>query len=228
VRPVCHYTMGGIKTNTKGETPILGLWSAGEAACVSINGANRLGANSTAECLVFGSQAGKEAAHFASTVNNSTFPNDLVEREEKRIFDDIFHGSGDQNPYEVHNQVQSLMDKFAYVYRSGEGLETGLRALRELRMKSWRHVDDQISKYNTNLVNVLELGSMFDVAEIVLAGGLARTESRGAHSRLDYPQRNDKEWLKHTLAYFDPLAQGPRLAYSPVTITRFTPTERHY
>jgi len=228
VRPVCHYTMGGIKTNNRAETPIHGLWSAGEAACVSINGANRLGANSTAECLVFGSEAGAEAARYASTDNSQDFPHDLVREEEKRLFDDIFHGSGDLNPYDVHTQVQTLMDKYAYVYRSGEGLETGLRELRELRMKSWRHVDDQAREYNTNFVNVLELESMFDVAEIVLAGGLARTESRGAHSRLDYPERNDKEWLKHTLAYFNPQAQSPRLEYSPVTITRYTPTERHY
>ena len=226
VRPVCHYTMGGIKTNTKTETPIIGLFSAGEAACVNINGANRLGANSTAECLVFGSVAGAAAVRFATARDSHDFPYDNVAQEEKRIFDDIFHGSGEENPYDIHNQVQTLMDKYAYVYRSGEGLETGLRELRELRTRSWRHVDDQVKEYNTNFVNVLELESMFDVAEVVLAGALSRTESRGAHSRLDYPERNDKEWLKHTLAYFDP--NGPRLEYSPVTITKYTPTERHY
>ena len=228
VRPVCHYTMGGIKTNMKTETPIFGLFSAGEAACVSINGANRLGANSTAECLVFGSLAGAEAVHYATTNNSHDFPHDQVAQEERRIFDDTFHGSGDENPYDIHNQVQTLMDRYAYVYRTGDGLEKGLRELRELRTKSWRHVDDQASEYNTNFVNVLELESMFDIAEVVLAGALARTESRGAHSRLDYPDRNDKVWLKHTLAYFAPNGPSPRLEYSPVTITRHTPTERHY
>ncbi len=228
VRPVCHYMMGGIKTNAKAETAILGLWCAGEAACVSINGANRLGANSTAECLVFGSQAGAGAASYVMTKEFADFPHDLLEKEEKRIFDNILHGNGDQNPYEVHNQVQTIMDKYAYVYRSGEGLETGLRELRELHNKSWRHVDDQAKEYNTNLVNVLELEAMFDIAEVVLAGGLARTESRGAHSRLDYPKRNDNEWLKHSLAYFDPNGPNPRLEYSPVTITKYMPTERHY
>ena len=228
VRPVCHYTMGGIKTNAKAETPISGLLSAGEAACVSINGANRLGANSTAECLVFGKHAGAEAANYAIRKEYADFPYDLVRKEEKRIFDDIFHGSGDQNPYDVHTQVQTVMDKYAYVYRNGEGLETGLKELRELREKSWRHVDDQAREYNTNFVNVLELEAMFDIAEVVLAGGLARTESRGAHFRLDYPGRNDKEWLKHTLAYFHPDGPSPRLEYSPVTITRFQPTARHY
>ena len=228
IRPVCHYTMGGIKTNSKAETPILGLWSAGEAACVNINGANRLGANSTAECLVFGAQAGAGAAGYAIARDLGNFPHDLVEKEEKRVFDDVLHGNGDQNPYEIHNQVQTVMDKYAYVYRSGAGLETGLKELRELRKKSWRHVDDQEKVYNTNLVNVLELEAMFDIAEVVLAGGLARTESRGAHSRLDYPKRTDSEWLKHTLAYYDPNGSGPKLEYSPVKIMKYPPTERHY
>jgi succinate dehydrogenase / fumarate reductase flavoprotein subunit len=151
-----------------------------------------------------------------------------VKKEEARIFDDILHGNGDQNPYNVHNQVQTIMDKYAYVFRDGGGLETGLRDLRELRKVSWRHVDDKVKEYNTNLVNVLELEAMFDIAEIVLAGGLARTESRGAHSRLDYPKRNDNDWLKHTLAYFNPDGPGPRLEYSSVTITKYIPTERHY
>jgi succinate dehydrogenase / fumarate reductase flavoprotein subunit len=226
VRPVCHYTMGGIRTNVNGETIIVGLWSAGEAACVSINGANRLGANSTAECLVFGARAGKDAAEYASSKSLDAFPNNLVETEEKRLFDEVLHGVGDENPYDIHNQVQTIMDKYAYVFRTGKGLESGLRELRELHAKAYRHIDDQAKVYNTNFVNVLELESMFDIAEVVLAGGLARTESRGAHARLDYPGRNDQDWLKHTLAYFS--LSGPRLEYVPVTITRYTPTERHY
>jgi succinate dehydrogenase / fumarate reductase flavoprotein subunit len=226
VRPVCHYNMGGIKTSKIAETAITGLWAAGEAACVSINGSNRLGANSTAECLVFGAEAGRGAVEYATSNHLDHFPDGLVEKEEKRLFDEVFHGSGDENPYEIHNQVQSIMDKYAYVYRTGDSLTTGLKELRELHAKAYRHVDDQAKEYNTNFVNVLELESMFDIAEVILVGGLARTESRGAHSRLDYPNRNDQEWLKHTLAYWSP--SGPRLDYSSVTITRYTPTERHY
>jgi succinate dehydrogenase / fumarate reductase flavoprotein subunit len=150
----------------------------------------------------------------------------MVSLEEKRLFDEIFHGQGTENPYEIHTEVQTLMDTYAYVYRTGEGLEKGLAALRDLHRKAYRHVDDQASEYNTNFVNVLELESMFDIAEVVLVGGLARTESRGAHARTDYPKRNDQDWLKHTLAYFTPA--GPRLEYAPVTITRYTPAERHY
>jgi succinate dehydrogenase / fumarate reductase flavoprotein subunit len=226
VRPVCHYTMGGIRTDMKAQTPIGALWSAGEAACVSINGANRLGANSTAECLVFGAQAGANAAQYAMNQPSHNLEKEQVAVEEKRLFDTILHGVGNENPYEVHNQVQTIMDKYAYVYRTGEGLEEGLRQLRELHKKSYRHVDDQAKEYNTNFINVLELEAMFEVAEIVLAGGLARTESRGAHSRTDYPKRDDNNWLKHTLAYHSP--NGPRLDYAPVTITKYPPAERHY
>jgi succinate dehydrogenase / fumarate reductase flavoprotein subunit len=226
VRPVCHYTMGGIKTNVRAETPIVGLWSAGEAACVSINGANRLGANSTAECLVFGAQAGAGAAARAHGQLTANIEQEAIGKEAKRLFDGIFHGSGSENPYEIHNTVQMIMDKHAYVYRSGEGLEAGLKELRELRSRAYRHVDDQAREYNTNFVNVLELEAMFDIAEIVLAGGLARNESRGAHSRMDFPKRDDPNWLKHTLAYRAP--EGPRFEYVPVTITKYTPAERHY
>jgi succinate dehydrogenase / fumarate reductase flavoprotein subunit len=226
VRPVCHYMMGGIRTNMKAETPIAGLWSAGEAACVSINGANRLGANSTAECLVFGAQAGAAAGIHALSSPAPTIEKQTLAREEKRLFDEILHGAGTENPYEIHNEVQTIMDRSAYVYRSGEGLANGLKELRELHKRAYRHVDDQAKEYNTNFINVLELEAMFDVAEIILVGALARTESRGAHSRVDYPKRDDQNWLKHTLAYSSPA--GPRLEYSPVTITKYAPAERHY
>ena len=226
VRPVCHYTMGGIRTDVRAQTPIGALWAAGEAACVSINGANRLGANSTAECLVFGTQAGANAAQYAMNQPSHSLEAQQIDAEEKRLFDEIFHGVGSENPYEVHNEVQTIMDEYAYVYRTGEGLQEGLKRLRELHKKSYRHVDDQAKEYNTNFINVLELEAMFEVAEIVLAGGLARTESRGAHSRTDYPKRDDNNWLKHTLAYYS--ADGPRLDYAPVTITKYPPTERHY
>ena len=226
VRPVCHYTMGGIRTTSNAETGIAGMWSAGEAACVSINGANRLGANSTAECLVFGARAGAGAANYATSRRSEEINQSTVAAEEKRLFDEVLHGSGSENPYEIHNEVQTLMDKYGYVFRTGEGLENGLRELRALHKRAYKHVDDQAKEYNTNFTNVLELESMFEIAEVVLAGALARTESRGAHSRTDYPKRDDQNWLKHTLAYQTP--EGPRLEYAPVSITKYPPTERHY
>lgn len=226
VRPVCHYMMGGIRTDIKAQSQIAGLWAAGEAACVSINGANRLGANSTSECLVFGAQAGAGAAQHAIKQPSHNLVGQSIVAEEKRLFDEIFHGSGGENPYDVRTEVQTIMDKCAHIYRTGDGLEEGLRLLRELHKKSFRHVEDQAKEYNTNFINVLELEAMFDVAEIILAGGLARTESRGAHSRTEYPKRDDANWMKHTLAYHSP--EGPRLEYAPVTITRYPPTERRY
>jgi succinate dehydrogenase / fumarate reductase flavoprotein subunit len=226
VRPVCHYTMGGIRTNMKAETSIVGLWSAGESACVSINGANRLGANSTAECLVFGAQSGAGAATYALSQSSHPIDTRAVEREEKRLFDGILHGSGSENPYEVRNQLQTIMDTYAYVYRDASGLAQGLNRLRNLHKATFRHVDDQANQYNSNFINVLELEAMFEIAEMVLAGGLARTESRGAHSRTDYPKRDDVNWLKHTLALYG--NDGPTLEYAPVTITKYQPAERHY
>ena len=226
VRPVCHYVMGGIDTNIDGATGMTGLWAAGEAACVSINGANRLGANSTAECLVWGKITGEEAAKYIAGRQVPAAPAELAEIEEKRIFDGIFHGRGGTNPYDVRDALQKLMARDAFVYRTGEGLSDALRAIRELKMKDFLHCEDSSRVYNTNLTDVLEVESMLEVAEVVVASALARTESRGAHARRDFPGRDDRNWLKHTLAYAAP--GGPRLDYSAVTITKFQPAERHY
>jgi succinate dehydrogenase / fumarate reductase flavoprotein subunit len=146
--------------------------------------------------------------------------------EESRVFDEIFHGKGGTNPYEVRDQVQKALEADAFVFRTGEGLARGLRRIRELKTTDFRHCEDKSRVYNTNLNDVLEVESMLQVAEALLTGALARTESRGAHSRRDFPRRDDAHWLKHTLARFTP--SGPVLDYSPVTITRFQPMERHY
>jgi succinate dehydrogenase / fumarate reductase flavoprotein subunit len=226
VRPVCHYTMGGIDVDIDGATRVGGLWAAGEAACVSINGANRLGANSTAECLVWGRITGEAAARYASSGSGEAPEAGQVAEEEKRIFDGIFHGKGGTNPYEVRDELQRTMDADAYVFRTGEGLARALGSVRRLRAEDFLHCDDQSRQYNTNLTNVLEVDSMLLAAEAFLVGALARTESRGAHARRDYPRRDDANWLKHTLALWTP--EGVRLGYSPVRITRFQPAERTY
>ncbi|HYB07770.1 MAG TPA: succinate dehydrogenase/fumarate reductase flavoprotein subunit [Nitrososphaerales archaeon] len=226
VRPVCHYVMGGIDTDIDGTTRMKGLWAAGEAACVSVNGANRLGANSTAECLVWGKITGAEAANYAATRAPVSFSGEQVLLEEKRIFDGIFRGTGGTNPYEVRDALQKLMAKEAFVFRTGEGLSEALAAIRELKARDFLHCEDKSRVYNTNLSDVLEVESMLAVAEVVVVGALARTESRGAHYRRDYPRRDDTNWLKHTLAYNGP--DGPRLDYSAVKITKYQPAERHY
>ncbi|MEK6877009.1 MAG: FAD-binding protein, partial [Thermoproteota archaeon] len=226
VRPVAHYMMGGIHTDIDGATEIQGIWAAGEAACNSTHGANRLGANSTSECIVWGKITGELAARYVLDAKTSSFPLHLVTAEEKRIYDGIFRGRGDANPYEVKQQLTDTMNEKAYVFRNEKDLVDGLKKLRELKEKTWKHVDDKASEYNTNFTNVIELDSMFRIAEVILVGAIKRKESRGAHARTDYPARNDKNFLHHTLAYYD--AKEPLLKEYPVTITKYKPVERKY
>ncbi|MBI3640639.1 MAG: succinate dehydrogenase/fumarate reductase flavoprotein subunit, partial [Thaumarchaeota archaeon] len=226
VRPVSHYMMGGIHTNIDGATEIQGIWAAGEAACNSVHGANRLGANSTAECLVWGKITGELAAKYVLEAKSPQFPLHLVSSEEKRIYDGIFRGSGSVNPYEVRQDLTDMMNEKAYVFRNESDLVAGLKKLRELKQKTWKHVDDKAKEYNTNFSNVMELDSMFRVAEAILVGAIARKESRGAHARTDYPDRDDKNFLHHTLVYYD--TKEPIIKKHPVTITKYKPVERKY
>jgi len=226
VRYVCHFTMGGIHADIDGATPMKGLWGAGEAACISVNGANRLGTNSTATCLVWGGITGRAAAKYAMHHQPANFPHEAVTLEEKRIYDGIFRGEGKENPYDIKHEMERTMDEHANVFRTKDGLGDALKTVRALRKRTYQHVEDKSPEFNMNLINVLELQSMLEVAEVVLAGAYARTESRGAHFRLDHPKRDDQHWLKHTIAYKTP--DGPRLEYSPVKITRYQPMERTY
>ena len=226
VRYVCHFTMGGVHANIDGATPMKGLWGAGEAACISVNGANRLGTNSTATCLVWGGFTGRAAAEYVMKDRSANFPEQAVIAEEKRIYDGIFRGAGTENPYDVKQELERTMDEHANVFRTKEGLGEALKTIRVLKQRAYQHVEDKAPEFNMNLINVLELQSMLDVAEIVLMGAHARNESRGAHFRLDFPKRDDQQWLKHTLAYLTP--DGPKLDYTPVTITRYQPKERTY
>ncbi|HYL67027.1 MAG TPA: succinate dehydrogenase/fumarate reductase flavoprotein subunit [Nitrosopumilaceae archaeon] len=226
VRPVSHYMMGGIHTDIDGATEIQGIWAAGEAACNSVHGANRLGANSTAECLVWGKITGDLAAKYVLEAKSPQFPLHLVSAEEKRIYDGIFRGSGSVNPYEIRQDLTDMMNEKAYVFRNENDLVDGLKKLRELKQKTWKHVDDKAKEYNTNFSNVMELDSMFRVAEVILVGAITRKESRGAHARTDYPDRDDKNFLHHTLVYYD--TKEPIIKKHPVTITKYKPVERKY
>ena len=226
VRPVAHYMMGGIHTDIDGATEIQGIWAAGEAACNSTHGANRLGANSTSECIVWGKITGELATRCVLDAKTSPFPLHLVAAEEKRIYDGMFRGRGDANPYEVKQQLTDMMNDKAYVFRNEKDMVTGLKKLRDLKEKTWKHVDDKASEYNTNFTNVMELDSMFRVAEVILLGAIRRKESRGAHARTDYPTRDDKNFLHHTLTYYD--TKEPILKEHPVTITKYKPVERKY
>jgi succinate dehydrogenase / fumarate reductase flavoprotein subunit len=227
VRPATHYYMGGIHTDISGATPVLGLWAAGEAACVSINGANRLGSNSTIECLVWGKVTGAEAARYAMNADPGPGALEpLAAAEEKRIFDELLGKAPRENPYEIREELQRTMEENCHVFRDEASLTEGLRRVRELKQRLWRGVEDSSRVYNTNLTNVLELEAMLEVAEIILLSALGRRETRGAHARTDYPSRDDGRWLVHTLASYS--QEGPRLSYLPVRITKYQPVERKY
>ncbi len=227
IRPVCHYMMGGIHTNIDGATELQGVWAAGEAACNSTHGSNRLGANSTSECIVWGNITGTLAAEYIEKgVPSTPWPHHIVAAEEKRIYDGIFRGNGDANPYEIRQELTDTMNDKAYVYRNEAQLVEGLKKIRQLREQTWKHVDDKAKEYNTNFSNVMELDSMFRTAEVVLVGAINRKESRGSHARTDFPKRNDADFLHHTLAYFDP--KEPIMKTHPVTITNYQPVERKY
>ena len=227
IRPVCHYMMGGIHTDINGASELQGVWAAGEAACVSIHGSNRLGANSTSECIVWGKITADEAVNYIENEQSTVqFPNHLVYAEEKRIYDGIFRGSGQVNPYEIRQELTDTLNDKAYVYRNQTDLVEGLKRVRELKTMTWKHVDDQAKEYNTNFSNVMELDSMFRVAEVVLMGAINRKESRGSHARTDFPKRDDKKFLHHTLAYYNP--EEPIMKKHPVTITNYKPVERKY
>jgi len=227
VRPVAHYTMGGIHTNVRTETPVKGLYAAGEVACISIHGANRLGSNSTAECLVFGRVAGERAAEYALKVGEKHIPSSFMKEEESRIYDGLLGKSGDESPYQLKKELNETMDKNLWIFRNENELKEAVKKIKELKERYGNiEIVDKSRGFNTDLVSTIEIGYMLDLAEVVAIGALLRTESRGAHYRLDYPERDDKNWLKHTLAYYTP--DGPKFDYIPVKITKWQPVERKY
>ena len=227
IRPAAHYSMGGIQANIKTETPVAGFYAAGECSCLNVHGANRLGTNSTADCLVFGAVAGEEAAKYALSNSLRELPPKKLSAEEERVFDGILGSEGDERVPAIRDEMRQVMSEKVWVFRKGDELKTALKEIRELkdRFKNIR-VEDKGRTFNTGLVAALQLDFTLDLAEVTIASALARTESRGAHSRLDCPKRDDENWLKHTLAYYT--VEGPRLEYSPVTITKWPPAARAY
>jgi len=228
VRPAAHYSMGGIETDIDGGTRIPGIWVAGEAACVSLHGANRLGTNSTAECLVWGGICGAQIAQFLrSDARLLPIADDRIAAEEQRLFADLLGRSGGENPYAIGAQLRQVMDLHMGVLRTEAGLKVGLEKVAALRARlDDAAVVDKGRIYNANLVNVLELENLVVLAQIAIRSALARDESRGAHSRIDHPLRDDQRWLRHTLA--TATATGPDLHYKPVAITHWQPVARQY
>ena len=229
VRPVVHYMMGGVHTDMNGATPLPGLYAAGEVACVSINGANRLGSNSLPELLVFGSRAGRAAAEYASRgrdVNPSVLAQ--AKDEERRLEHVLLNTKGRERIADLRETMQKTMEQSAGIYRSGASLEKGVEQLRGLQDRyADISVQDWSRTFNTERVAALELAFMLDVAEAIVNSALRREESRGAHQRTDFPKRDDERFLAHSLTYRN--ADGSsRVEYLPVTITRWPPAERVY
>jgi len=226
VSPAQHYMMGGIGTNIRGETNLPGLFAAGEAACVSIHGANRLGGNSLLETLVFGKAAGTAAAAYAKGAPAAAVDPAAVERERHRLAELMARRDG-ESPAVLRTEMQSTMDRLVGIYRRPEELEEARRAIGALERRAGSlRVTDAAGRYNLDLTEALEVGHMLDLAQVIVAGAIARTESRGAHTRRDFPKRDDANWMKHTLARWTP--KGPELSYAPVAYTRWEPKERVY
>jgi len=230
VRPVLHYAMGGVHTNKDGATPIEGLFAAGEVACVSINGANRLGSNSLPELLVFGVRAGHAAAVFASDQKEPSSHIMAQANDERRRLEEQYlrKTGGTERIATIRKEMQATMEEGAGIYRNGEALQTSTDKIRELQDR-FRHIliEDDSRTFNTELTSALELAYMLEVAAAIVQCGLNRTESRGAHQRTDYPSRDDDNFLAHSLIYRNEDGTS-RIEYLPVTITRWPPSERVY
>ncbi|MBE3591153.1 MAG: FAD-binding protein [Firmicutes bacterium] len=226
VRPGMHYIMGGIKTDVWGKTNLDGLFAAGECACVNVHGGNRLGANSLLETVVFGKRAGAAAAEYVKSVGDVRVSEAWLRDEEARIEGLLKRPEGEKAAA-LRLEMGQTMTRNVGVFRTGEQLLEAQAKIQELKQRYQRvSVGDKGRIFNTNLQFVLELENMLDLAEVVVASALFRTESRGAHTRLDYPNRDDANWLKHTVATYT--AAGPKLDTRPVTITRWEPQERKY
>ena len=229
VRPVIHYMMGGVHTDIDGATPLAGLYAAGEVACVSINGANRLGSNSLPELLVFGARAGRAAAEYAAGAPEPARHAEAQLRDEQRRLEtERVQPGGRERIADLRQQMQEAMEASAGIYRAAASLSGGIDTLRRLQERARDlRVEDQSRTFNTERVAALELSFMLDIAETIVASALERKESRGAHQRTDFPRRDDERFLAHSVA--ERQADGScRIRYLPVTITRWPPAERVY
>ncbi len=228
VRPGSHYHMGGVDTDMFGRTLVPGLYAAGEAACVSVHGANRLGGNSLLETVVFGRRSGASAAQdVRSNGSGGVYPPAAVRATERKLKAMVDQSTGER-PHVIRQELADTMYENVGIFRTEEKLEEAKVKIGEMRERYDRGVlvHDKGRSFNTDLIQALELGSMLEMADCLVTGAIARTESRGAHSRLDFPERDDENWLRHTIAHYD---DGQvRLDYKDVTITEHQPTVRSY
>jgi succinate dehydrogenase / fumarate reductase, flavoprotein subunit len=227
VKPGNHYTMGGVKTDVDGRTNVPGLYAAGEVACVSVHGGNRLGANSLLDTLVFGQRSGRHAAQYARELELPDAARAQLDDEQRKVQSIVTREGSGRRLSEVKAELGATMDRYAAVFRDEDGLRTALEVVRRLKEEAKDvAVDDKGSVFNQDVLGVIELGFMLDNAECVVMAAIERKESRGAQYRTDHPERNDDEWLKHIDLTLD--GDGPAISYSPVTITQWQPQERTY
>jgi len=226
IKPGAHYTMGGIRVDSACASPVQGFFAAGECAAVSVHGANRLGGNSLLETVVFGRVAGRSAAAYAKDHDFAPLPASALQAQEERRRV-LFASTGKERVHVLRDAMQAAMNEHFHIFRDKALMERGLAKIRDLRGRFGDiAIGDHTMVYNTALTEAYELDAMLDLAEIIAVSALARTESRGAHARTDYKDRDDEKWLMHTVAH--PSAGGPKLSYQPVTMGKFQPMERVY
>jgi succinate dehydrogenase / fumarate reductase flavoprotein subunit len=237
IYPTAHYAMGGIPTDIDGRAlsnnahVVPGLYAAGEVACVSVHGANRLGTNSLLDINVFGRRAGIAAAEYATTAHHVDLPAD-PEGEVRRLIECLLNETGGERTGAIRAQLQQTMDDHASVYRTETTLKQAEVDVAELKRRyADVTVQDKGRRYNTDVLEAVELGFLLDLAEVLVVSARARNESRGGHFREDYPNRDDVNFMRHTMAYREQADDGQvaiRLDYKPVTVTRYQPMERKY
>jgi succinate dehydrogenase / fumarate reductase flavoprotein subunit len=226
IKPGAHYSMGGVMTDVHGATPIKGLYAVGECACVSVHGANRLGGNSLLETIVFGRRAGIAASQYCQGSELEPFPDEALGAAAFNVANILNREEG-ESPHVLLNEVRDAMEQHCGIFRTENGLREGLNKVEELRERYKSVIlTDRRDSFNTELLTILELGHILDLVKAIFTGALGRHESRGSHFRGDYPERDDKEWLKHTLIQLEGTEFVTR--YKDVTITRYKPTERKY
>ena len=227
IRPGMHYQMGGVKTDVDGATAVPGLYAAGECACVSVHGGNRLGANSLLDTIVFGRRSGEAAAIYSREKRDRSVPESRLSQDEDHLKEIMARKDNGDTPAKIRLDMGSTMNDYVAVFRTTEGMETAREKLRSLSDRYQRvPVQDKGRVFNTNVIFAIELGFMLDCAETIVVSALERKESRGAHFRLEYPERDDENWLKHISVRHT--LDGPRLEYTPVTITQWQPQIRSY
>jgi succinate dehydrogenase / fumarate reductase flavoprotein subunit len=228
IKPGNHYTMGGVKTDVVGATNVPGLYAAGEVACVSVHGGNRLGANSLLDTLIFGRRSGDDAAKRAKRIDRRP-PASAALADEERQIDELIgreRGSG-RRISEIRTDLGETMNEHLAVFRNEEGIKTATEIVQRLKQElESAYVDDRGTIFNQDVLGAIELGYMLDNAECTCIAALHRSESRGAQYRTDFPERNDAEWLKHIDLSMN--GEGPEISYSDVTMTQWEPEERTY